>query len=80
MIIECKTISSWNSIQRNYKTESYTTEFDGRLLLEVNEEDVFNRPPECRPSELTFDSYFRIMNGFVVNILYNSNLLLVYLL
>ena len=41
MIIECKTISSWNSIQRNYKTESYTTEFDGRLLLKVNEEDVF---------------------------------------
>ena len=41
MIIECKTISSWNSIQRNYNTESYTTEFDGRLLLKVNEEDVF---------------------------------------
>ena len=41
MIIECKTISSWNSIQRNYKPESYTTEFDGRLLLKVNEEDVF---------------------------------------
>ena len=41
MIIECKTISSWNSIQRISKTESYTTEFDGRLLLKVNEEDVF---------------------------------------
>ena len=41
MIIECKTISSWNSIQRNYKTASYTTEFDGRLLLKVNEKDIF---------------------------------------
>lgn len=41
MIIECKTISSWNSIQRNYKSVSYTVEFDGRLLLEVNEKDIF---------------------------------------
>ena len=40
-----------------------------------NEEDVFNRPPEWIPSEITFDSYFRIMNGFVVNILYNSILI-----
>ena len=40
-----------------------------------NEADVFNRPPEWIPSEITFDSYFRIMNGFVVNILYNSILI-----
>ena len=41
MIIECKTISSWNSIQQNYKSVSYTIEFDGRLLLEVSEKDIF---------------------------------------
>lgn len=41
MIIECKTIPSWNSIQRNYKTTSYTMEFDGRLLLKVSERDIF---------------------------------------
>ena len=40
-----------------------------------NEADVFNRPPEWIPSEITFDSYFRIMNGFVANILYNSILI-----
>ena len=40
-----------------------------------NEADVFNRPPEWIPSEITFDSYSRIMNGFVVNILYNSILI-----
>ena len=40
-----------------------------------NEADVFNRPPEWIPTEITFDSYFRIMNGFVVNILYNSILI-----
>tara|TARA_B100001093_G_scaffold361765_1_gene346493 strand:- start:684 stop:1535 length:852 start_codon:yes stop_codon:yes gene_type:complete len=40
-----------------------------------NEADVFNRPPEWIPSEITFDSYFRIMNSFVANILYNSILI-----
>ena len=44
-------------------------------MVANNEADVFNRPPEWIPSEITFDSYFRIMNGFVVNILYNSILI-----
>jgi ABC-type glycerol-3-phosphate transport system permease component len=37
-----------------------------------NESDVFDKPPVWIPLEVTFDSYFRIMNGFVANILYNS--------
>ena len=36
------------------------------------ESAVFDRPPVWIPSEISFDSYFRIMNGFVANILYNS--------
>jgi|TARA_B110000093_G_scaffold20366_1_gene18512 ABC-type glycerol-3-phosphate transport system permease component len=36
------------------------------------ESEVFDRPPVWIPSEISFDSYFRIMNSFVANILYNS--------
>ena len=36
------------------------------------ESEVFDRPPVWIPSEISFESYYRIMNGFVANILYNS--------
>lgn len=36
------------------------------------ESDVFDRPPVWIPTEISFDSYYRVMNSFVATILYNS--------